>query len=80
MRIDLGIICSYVKSNQDVLDLGCGDGALLSLLRDQKSINGAVLGKVQERKTDGIGLLSPSDAADDLTVYTPVVAGTFKQK
>jgi methionine biosynthesis protein MetW len=40
MRIDLDIISSYIKDNQDVLDLGCGDGELLKLLRDQKNING----------------------------------------
>jgi methionine biosynthesis protein MetW len=40
MRIDLDIISSYIKNNQDVLDLGCGDGELLKLLREQKNING----------------------------------------
>ncbi|MFT4609489.1 MAG: methionine biosynthesis protein MetW, partial [Cellvibrionaceae bacterium] len=54
MRIDLGIICSYVKSNQDVLDLGCGDGALLSLLRDQKNINGVGLENDHEKITECI--------------------------
>jgi methionine biosynthesis protein MetW len=54
MRIDLGIICSYVKNNQDVLDLGCGDGALLSLLRDQKNINGVGLENDHEKITECI--------------------------
>ena len=54
MRIDLGIICSYVKSNQDVLDLGCGDGALLSMLRDQKSNNGVGLENDHEKRTECI--------------------------
>jgi len=34
MRVDLEIIRRWVKHNSRVLDLGCGDGALMSLLKE----------------------------------------------
>jgi methionine biosynthesis protein MetW len=36
IRLDHRIICELVGSGQNVLDLGCGDGALMSLLARQK--------------------------------------------
>jgi methionine biosynthesis protein MetW len=54
MRIDLDIICSFIKNKQDVLDLGCGDGDLLKLLRDQKNINGIGLENDHEKITECI--------------------------
>jgi len=35
-RLDHRIICDFVGSGQNVLDLGCGDGALMSLLAREK--------------------------------------------
>jgi len=39
-RSDLAIIARLVPPGSRVLDLGCGDGALLALLRDQRSCSG----------------------------------------
>ena len=39
-RKDLLLISSWVKPNSKVLDLGCGNGELLKLLRLDKNING----------------------------------------
>lgn len=54
MRIDLDIIPSYVKDNQDILDLGCGDGTLLKLLRDEKNTNGIGLENDHDKITECI--------------------------
>lgn len=40
MRIEFNIIQDWVKQNSRVLDLGCGDGTLLSQLRHNKNIEG----------------------------------------
>jgi methionine biosynthesis protein MetW len=39
-RSDLAIIARLVPPGSRVLDLGCGDGALLALLRDQRNCSG----------------------------------------
>lgn len=39
-RIDLEIIASLVKPGSKVLDIGCGDGKLLSELEEKRSVNG----------------------------------------
>ncbi len=49
MRIDLDVILSYITENSHVLDLGCGDGTLLALLRDKKNIQGIGLEYDQEK-------------------------------
>ncbi len=54
MRIDLDIIPSYIKDNQDILDLGCGDGTLLKLLRDEKNSNGIGLENDHDKITECI--------------------------
>jgi methionine biosynthesis protein MetW len=41
LRVDLVRIASWVASGSRVLDLGCGDGALLAHLRDAKQVSGA---------------------------------------
>lgn len=40
MRLDLRLIPDWVQANTRILDLGCGDGKLLSTLRNSKQING----------------------------------------
>ncbi len=40
MRIDLDVIQKLIAPNTRVLDLGCGDGALLYNLKCNKSVNG----------------------------------------
>ena len=40
MRADLAMIAEWIKSGSSVLDLGCGDGALLKHLRDQQQVRG----------------------------------------
>ncbi len=40
MRPDLRLINKSVSQGQRVLDLGCGDGDLLELLRDEKQVDG----------------------------------------
>lgn len=40
MRPDLRLINNSVSRGQRVLDLGCGDGDLLELLRDDKQVDG----------------------------------------
>jgi methionine biosynthesis protein MetW len=40
MRLDLQLIQAWIKESSLVLDLGCGDGKLLSQLRDSKQVDG----------------------------------------
>jgi methionine biosynthesis protein MetW len=40
VRDDLALISSWIKPNSKVLDLGCGDGDLLKLLKKEKNIQG----------------------------------------
>ncbi len=40
LRADLAIIAQWIKADTKVLDLGCGDGTLLSYLRDQRNVLG----------------------------------------
>lgn len=39
-RADFEVIASWVKPGARVLDLGCGDGALLAYLRDTRNVQG----------------------------------------
>jgi methionine biosynthesis protein MetW len=39
-RADFEVIASWVKPGARVLDLGCGDGALLAYLRDTRQVQG----------------------------------------
>ncbi len=40
LRVDLDIVRRWITSGSRVLDLGCGDGALLEVLRDSCAIEG----------------------------------------
>lgn len=39
-REEYNIITTWVKEKSKVIDLGCGDGSLLKLLKDKKKVNG----------------------------------------
>ena len=39
LRPDLAIIADNVVAGSRVLDVGCGDGALMAVLRDRKSVD-----------------------------------------
>ncbi|MCA9398488.1 MAG: methionine biosynthesis protein MetW [Candidatus Omnitrophica bacterium] len=39
-RLDYDVIIDLIKPNSRVLDLGCGDGELLALLKDKKDCHG----------------------------------------
>ncbi len=53
MRADLEIIQQWIPANSRVLDLGCGDGELLSWLQDHKNVTGYGL----EIDADNIAIL-----------------------
>lgn len=36
-RPEYGVVCSWIEKGSRVVDLGCGDGSLLKLLKDKKS-------------------------------------------
>ncbi len=40
VRLDHGIICRIIEPGSTVLDLGCGNGDLLVLLREEKKVRG----------------------------------------
>lgn len=40
LRADLAIIADWIKPNSTALDLGCGDGTLLSFLRENRNVDG----------------------------------------
>lgn len=40
LRYDLSVIASWIEPDSKVLDLGCGEGTLLSHLRDTKQVRG----------------------------------------
>ena len=83
MRVDLDVILSYVNSGAHVLDLGCGDGALLAQLRDKKNIQGVGLENDAKKITECIqkniavieqdlnqGLNNFNDNSYDLVIMT----------
>ena len=40
MRADFEIILEWIKPGSRVLDMGCGDGALLSILQQERNVKG----------------------------------------
>lgn len=40
MRSDLSLLTRWIQPNERILDLGCGDGALMAHLKREKSVSG----------------------------------------
>lgn len=83
MRIDLNTIVEYVAEGSHVLDLGCGDGTLLSMLQQQKRASGTGLEKDFDKITECVskglsvveydlnrGLSRFADKSFDLVIMT----------
>lgn len=72
LRSDLAIIASHVRQNSRVLDVGCGDGALMAALRDQKQVDarGLEIDPVNVASAVARGLsVVQGDADTDLSYY-----------
>jgi methionine biosynthesis protein MetW len=72
LRPDLAIIAEHVRKGARVLDVGCGDGALMAALRDQKGVDarGLEIESVNVASAVGRGLaVVQGDADSDLADY-----------
>lgn len=72
LRPDLAIIADHVSPGTRVLDVGCGDGALLTALRDGKGVDARGMeidaGNVAECVAHGLSVIQ-GDADSDLSDY-----------
>ena len=72
LRPDLAIIAGQVAANTRVLDVGCGDGALLASLRDGKGVDARGMeidaARVAECVARGLSVVQ-GDAERDLADY-----------
>ena len=71
-RIDLQVITSFVTPGARVLDVGCGDGALLQLLEEEKQADGRGIELSQKGVNEAVarGLsVVQGDADHDLATY-----------
>jgi methionine biosynthesis protein MetW len=72
LRPDLAVIAANVAARSRVLDVGCGDGALMAVLRDDKEVDARGLeidaGNVAECVARGLSVLQ-GDADRDLVDY-----------
>jgi methionine biosynthesis protein MetW len=71
-RVDLLLVASMVAANTRVLDVGCGDGALLRLLAEEKSVDARGIELSQRGVNDcvaqGLSVIQ-GDADTDLAAY-----------
>lgn len=72
LRPDLAIIAENIRSCSRVLDIGCGDGALMAALRDDKAVDARGLeiesGNVSAAVARGLAVVQ-GDADSDLADY-----------
>lgn len=72
LRPDLQIIADNITPNARVLDIGCGDGALMMALRDLKQVDARGLeinpGNVASAVSKGLSVVQ-GDADTDLSAY-----------
>ena len=71
-RIDLKVITGFVEPGARVLDVGCGDGALLQRLEDEKQVDGRGIELSQKGVNEAVarGLsVVQGDADHDLATY-----------
>lgn len=72
MRPDFLVVAAMIEPGARVLDVGCGDGALLRLLRDQKGVDGRGIELSREGVNNSVaaGLaVIQGDADTDLEFY-----------
>ena len=72
LRPDLAVIASHVAARSRILDVGCGDGALMAVLRDEKGVDarGMELDRDNVSACVGRGLsVIQGDADQDLADY-----------
>jgi methionine biosynthesis protein MetW len=71
-RVDLLLVASMVEANSRVLDVGCGDGALLRLLAEEKGVDARGIELSQRGVNDcvaqGLSVIQ-GDADTDLSAY-----------
>ena len=72
LRPDLALIAAHVAPGSRVLDIGCGDGALLRALRDERGCDTRGMeidaGNVAECVARGLSVIQ-GDADEDLAFY-----------
>ncbi|WP_420141133.1 methionine biosynthesis protein MetW [Sphingomonas sp.] len=72
LRPDLAIIADHVARGARVLDIGCGDGDLMAVLRDQRGVDARGLeidpANVSRAVAKGLSVVQ-GDADTDLTYY-----------
>jgi methionine biosynthesis protein MetW len=72
LRPDLAIIAENIRSGSRILDVGCGDGALMAALRDDKGVDARGLeldaGDVSRAVARGLSVVQ-GDADSDLADY-----------
>ena len=74
LRIDLQLIADLVEPKARVLDVGCGEGLLLSYLQDFRQVDGRgielSMAGVREAVGQGLSVIQ-GDADTDLAAYPP---------